>query len=223
MVTLTVDGERVSLGIDRVVNAGYSGRDEAAVREHVDELLADDAIPAAPDRVPTTYRLAPATVRVDPDEIQVVGPDTSGEAEFALFVTGSAVYVTAASDQTDRALERHGIQKAKQIAPNVVSADAWRLADVRDHWDSLRLRAWNTVDGDRELYQDARLAELLPPEELLDTVRERYDPPLSDTAVLSGTVPTVEGELGPADRFEVELRDPERDRSLGLRYRVATL
>lgn len=76
MVTLTVDGERVSLGIDRVVNAGYSGRDEAAVREHVDELLADDAIPAAPDRVPTTYRLAPATVRVDPDEIQVVGPDT---------------------------------------------------------------------------------------------------------------------------------------------------
>lgn len=217
---LSVEGEVVTVEVDRVINAGYSGRDEADVRAHIDELLKDDIISEEPDRVPVTYQLSTYTLLADPGLIQVVGEDTSGEAEYALVVTGDETYVVAASDQTDRDLEKHGIQKSKQIAPNVISADAWRLSDVRDHWDDIQLRAHNTVDGEREPYQDSSLAELLPPDEILDEVGGRYEGALAGTAVLSGTVPTVGGELAPGDRFEVELHDPVRDRTIGVTYDV---
>lgn len=221
MFTLNVDGERLSLAPDRMINAGYSGRDEEAVQEHVDELV-DDGI-EAPDSTPTTYELARYTLLVDPDGVTVVGERTSGEAEFGLFVTGRDTYVVAASDHTDRDLETESIQKAKQIAPNVVSRRAWRFADIRDHWDELELRAWNTVNGERRLYQDATLGAILEPETLLDEVRDRYGGPLQGTVLLSGTVATVSGELTPGSRFEVELCDPVRNRSLTVDYLVRTV
>lgn len=220
MVTLTVDGERVSIALDRVINAGYSGRDQESVQAHIDEMLEDDVISEEPESVPTVYQVAPNTLLADPGEIQAVGADTSGEAEYALFVTGRETYVTAASDQTDRALEKHGIQLSKQIAPNVVSEHAWRLSDVRDHWDEIEIRAWNTIDGERHRYQDATLASILPPEEVIEEVSKRYPGDLTGTAILSGTVPTVEGKLTPGDRFEVELSDPIRERSISVRYDV---
>jgi len=220
MIELDVRGELVRLAVERVVNAGYSGRDEAAVRAHVEELVADGI--EAPESVPTTYELAPNVTLVDPGTVRVVGPDTSGEAEFGLLVTGRETYVVAASDQTDRRLERESIHKSKQVAPNVLSARAWRLPAVRDHWDRIELRAWNTVDGERRRYQEATLADVLEPEALLDLVRERHGAPLDGTVVLSGTVSTIRGELTPGSRFEVELRDPVRDRSLSVAYDVET-
>lgn len=223
MVTLIVDGERVSVALDRVINAGYSGRDRGSVQEHIDEMLEDDVIAEAPETVPTAYQVAPYTLLADPSEIQAVGEETSGEAEYALFVTGRETYVTAASDQTDRALEKHGIQLAKQIAPNVVSKRAWRLSDVREHWDEIEIRAWNTVDGERRRYQDTTLGSILPPEAVIDEIRERYPGNLDGTAILSGTVPTVEGTLTPGDRFEVELHDPVRERTIALDYDVESI
>jgi hypothetical protein len=219
-VQLDVEGEIVTVDVDRVVNAGYSGRDREDVQAHIDELLKDDIIAEAPDTVPVTYQLAPYTLLADPGAVQVVGESTSGEAEYGLIVTGDETYVVAASDQTDRDLEKHGIRKSKQIAPNVVSADAWRLSDVRDHWDEIELRADNVVDGEREPYQDSTLAELLPPGDILDEVAGRYGGTLAGTGILSGTVPTVGGELDPGDRFEVELHDPVRDRTIGVAYDV---
>lgn len=221
MIELNVYGEVVTVDVERVVNAGYSGRDDDAVQAHIDELVEDGI--EAPEEVPTTYELAPNVLLSDPCSIRVVGEDTSGEAEFGLLVTAGESYVVAASDQTDRDLERESIQKAKQIAPNVVSRRAWRLADVRDHWDDIEIRAWNTVDGERRLYQETTLASILEPEELLEIVRNRYGGPLDGTAILSGTVATVEGELAPGSTFEVELVDPERDRSLTVSYDVVTM
>lgn len=217
---LNVEGEIVAVEIDRVINAGYSGRDEADVQAHIDELLKDDIIAEEPDRVPATYQLSTYALLANPGRIQVVGEDTAGEAEYALLVTGDETYVAAASDHTDRAIEKHGVQKSKQIAPDVISTDAWRLSDVRDHWDDIQLRAHNTVDGEREPYQDSALVELLSPADLLDEVGERYDGSLSGTAILSGTVPTVGEELTAGDRFEVELHDPVRDRTVGVAYAI---
>lgn len=217
---LNVEGEIVELEIDRLINAGYSGRDQEAVQAHIDEMMKDDIVSEEPDRIPETFRLAPYVLLTDPDEIQVVGENTSGEAEYGMLITGEETYVVAASDQTDRKIEKHGIPKSKQIAPNVISSDAWRLSDVRDHWDEIQLRAFNTVDGEREPYQDAPLAELLPPAEILEEVRDRFPGDLSGTAVLSGTVATVGGELAPGERFEVELYDPERDRTIETGYDV---
>lgn len=217
---LNVEGEIVTVEVDRVINAGFSGRDRESVQAHIDELLEEDVLPEVPEEVPTAYRVAPYTLLADPGRIQVVGEETSAEAEYGLIVTGEETYVVAASDHTDRILEKRGVQKSKQITPNVVSADAWRLSAVRDHWDDVELRAHNTVDGERELYQEATLAELLPPAEILDEIAERYPGPHDGTAVLSGTVATVGDELTPGDRFEVELRDPVRDRTVGMTYDI---
>jgi hypothetical protein len=221
MTELLVEGELVRVVPDRTINAGYSGRDQEAVQDHIDELVAE-GIPE-PDRVPGTYQVAPYTLLVAPDEVQVAGPNTSGEAEFGLVITGDETYVVAASDHTDRALETEGIQKAKQIAPNVVSRRAWRYDDVRDHWDEITLRSWNTVDGERRLYQETTLAEILPPESLLEAVTDRYGGPVAGTVVLSGTVAPVSGGITPGTPFEVELADPELDRSLDLAYDVRTI
>ncbi|QHS18094.1 DUF2848 family protein [Halopenitus persicus] len=221
MLRLNVHGEVVTVAVDRVINAGYSGRDEDAVQAHIDELVAD-GIPA-PETVPATYELSPNVLRVDPDAVRVAGTNTSGEAEFGLVVTGGETYVVAASDQTDRDLERDSIQKAKQIAPNVLSGDAWRLSDVRDHWDEIELRAWNTVDGERRRYQEATFEAIREPTDLLETVADRYEGPLDGTALLSGTVATVDGELAPGSRFEVAIHDPVTDRELSVAYDVETM
>jgi hypothetical protein len=217
---LDVEGELVTVALDRVINAGYAGRDEEDVQAHIDELLKDDVIAEAPESVPVTYQVSSYTLLTDPGEIQVVGEGSSGEAEYGLLVTGDETYVVAASDHTDRDLEKHGIQKAKQIAPNVISADAWRLSDVRDHWDELQVRAYTTVEGERQIYQDSGLDELLTPDDVLDEITSRYTGALHGTGVLSGTVPTVAGELSPGDRFEVELHDPVRDRTIEVAYDV---
>lgn len=220
-LALNVDGELVTVAVNRVINAGYSGRDEAAVQAHIDELV-EEGIPA-PDEVPITFELAPYATLVDPGTITVVGKHTSGEAEYGLVMAGDDTFVVAASDQTDRHLEPDGIQLSKQIAPNVLSHRAWRLSDVRDHWDDIKLRAWNTANGDRYVYQETTLESLLPPESILDIVRDRYGGPLGGTIVLSGTVATVTGELSPGEHFEVELADPIMERSISLTYRIRTV
>ncbi|MEF8801281.1 MAG: DUF2848 family protein [Halolamina sp.] len=218
---IDVAGELVQVAVSRVVNAGYSGRDESAVQEHIDELVADGI--AAPEQVPATYAVAPNSLRAEPDAIQVVGNDTAGEAEFGLVLAGGETYVVAASDQTDRALERESVQKAKQITPNVLSREAWRLSDVQQHWDEIELRAWTTVDGERRRYQEDPLAALLAPGDILDVVHGRYGTADGGEVVLSGTVATIEGEVQPGSRFEVELVDPVRERSLSVAYDVETL
>ena len=221
MIELNVDGELVRVVVNHVVNAGYSGRNEESVRAHIDEL-ANDGI-EAPDAVPTTYELAPNVLLTDPGTVRVVGGDTSGEAEFGLLVTRDESYVVAASDQTDRDLERDNIQKSKQIAPNVISRHAWKLSDIRNHWDKIEIRAWNTTNGERRLYQEATLASILEPEELLDAVRDQYGGPLNGTSVLSGTVTTIGGNLTSSSAFEVELVDSVRGRSLSVAYDVETM
>ena len=208
----------VDVEVKRVINAGYSGRDEESVQAHIDELVAD-GIPA-PETVPALYELAPNVLQTDPGSIRVVGSRTSGEAEFGLVVTGVETYVVAASDQTDRALERDGIQKSKQIAPNVLSRNAWRLSDLRDRWDDLELTAWNTVNGDRRRYQQATFGSIREPDDLLEIAEQQYGKPMDGTVLLSGTIATVDGEVTPGSQFEVAIRDPDTDRKLSVTYNI---
>lgn len=219
MFELHVGGEIIRIDPDRTINVGYSGRNQEAVQEHIDELVEEGV--SKPKHVPSTYPTAPYTLLVDPELVQVVGPDTSGEAEFGLVFAGNETYVIAASDHTDRALETESIPKSKQIAPNVISRRAWSLNEVRDHWDDIELRSWNTVDGERRLYQNATLEEILPPDALIQVLSDRYGGQLAGTVLLSGTV--AAGEIEAGSRFEVELMDPKLNRSIGLKYDVRSL
>jgi len=64
-----------------LVIAGWTGRDEAALKKHIRELEEIGVRP--PKTTPIFYRVA-ASLFTRASEIQVSGPDTSGEVEFVL-------------------------------------------------------------------------------------------------------------------------------------------
>lgn len=206
--------------VDRLVNCGYTGRDEAAVRAHIEELEAEGV--AAPEQFPTLYA-KPSPLLTTSDSIEVAGARTSGEAEFALFVADDAILVAAGSDHTDREVERESVPLSKLVCPNVVGSSVWRLDDVMDHWDALELRSWTRRDGERIRYQDASVDQIKPPNDLLTFVEQRTSGQQTGTALFSGSVATVTDELVCGDRFEVELYDPELDRRLTCDYEISVI
>ena len=221
-LTLRQNGRAAAVRFEvrRVINAGFTGRDQAVVRRHIDELRAH-GVPC-PDRTPVLYPKM-ASLITTAAEIEVLGAETSGEAEFVLLVAPDRVLVAAGSDHTDRGLERTTIEKAKLVAPNVISTDVWDLADVRDGWDDLVLASHTTADGRRTPYQQGRLADMMRPDDLLALVRARVEGDLGGTAIYSGTLALLGGTLIYGERFEVELRDERRGRALRCDYRVTPI
>lgn len=229
MLTLQVQGteQTFSFQPQRVLMAGYTGRDQAGVQRHIDELRAH-GVPA-PRRVPILF---PATVDrlTMADAIEVLGTQTSGEAEFVLLYYQGQVYVAAGSDHTDRDLERTSITFAKQVCPNVLSREVWPFADIRDHWDRiiLRARAWprrpdGPPQGDQSArrYQEGTLGEMLRPEDLEGLVRERVGGEMEGTVLFSGTMPIVDdGGFAFGGAFAAELEDPIARRTLRCQYAV---
>ena len=132
-------------------------------------------------------------------------------------------WVTVASDQTDRFVERHSVPASKQLCPKVLAPTVWPLAEVEGHWDELELRAWVRSGRTRRLYQEAKLGSLLAPDILLAGLRRRVGRALDGVLLLSGTVPTVDGQLVYGDAYELELADPRLDRVIRTEYAVRVL
>jgi hypothetical protein len=211
------DGSTVAVTATRLLNAGYAGRAQEEVAAHVAEL-AELGVPA-PAVTPALYPVAPY-LAAQVDSVPVQHGRTSGEAEWALVVAGpnpEDLLLTVACDHTDRALEVHGVAWSKNAGLDVLGRGAWRLTDVEDHLDQLRLRAWVTSDGTEELIQDAPLAALLTPRYWLDEIADLLEP---GTVLLSGTVAMLPGIDQFADRWRVELADPVTSRTLELAYAV---
>jgi hypothetical protein len=218
-ITSRADQTILPFSVRWMWNGGWAGRDQAAVRAHAEELAAMGVPP--PTTTPIYFPLS-NNLATTSDVIQVVGTETSGEVEFALlFADGGAVYVTVASDHSDRAAERHGIQLCKQLYPNVLAAEAWPYPEVEAHWDLLVLRCWVYKNGARSLYQLATLAELLNPAEWVPILSaEGIQRP--GLVFLSGTPPTL-GGLAFADAYDLELEDPRLGRTIRHHYRVEVL
>jgi hypothetical protein len=209
------DGAELVVHPEIVVVAGYTGRDRAAVLDHIGELERLGVAP--PASVPTFYAVSPELV-TQGNALVTTETATSGEAEAGLVVVDDELYVTVCSDHTDRAAERLDIALSKRACHKVIGTSAWRLADIADRWDELHLRSW--IGDEAALYQDGMLGSLLPPLELLDAIPWREQP---DCFVLMcGTVPTV-GGIEASPRFRAELLDPAAERSLGVDYAVATV
>lgn len=206
--------------VRRLICCGYSGRDRADVDRHIREL-ARLGIPP-PREVPMFFSVSSYLASVD-SAIEVQGPFTSGEVEFALLFGPGGPWVTAGSDQTDRFVERQSVLASKQLCPKVIAGTVWPLAEVEDHWDELTLRAWVRSGRKRRLYQEAILGTMLPPAALLPGVRRRAGRELSGVLLLSGTVPTVDGELIYGDAFEMELADGRLNRKIRAQYTVQVL
>ncbi|GBQ27417.1 DUF2848 domain-containing protein [Gluconacetobacter azotocaptans] len=206
--------------VQSVVIAGWAGRDRQDVDHHIQELAAIGVAP--PSRTPLFYRVS-ADRLTQAEEIEVVGHDTSGEAEPVLVWSPDGLLVGVGSDHTDRTSEAYSVALSKQLCPKIVGTRFWRFDDVRTHWDALVIRAYSEIDGVRALYQEGALSALLRPEELVETCRARDNGRLQDGSVMfCGTVPTIAG-IFRADAWTVELYDPRTDTTLRHRYTVREL
>lgn len=205
-----VDGRRTAVTVRRLMVAGYTGRDPAAVARHVEELAAA-GVPRPPS-TPTCYILHPSLVTQAP--VVVVGPHSSGEVEPVLVVAGGRRLLTVGSDHTDRRLERQDVASAKAACPKVVGTTAVDSATLTgDAWDDVRLRS---VLADGTPYQQGTLAELLHPDDLLRQLPE-IDLAEGDVLFL-GTVPAI-GGLRPSPAFTASLELPGGP-SMALSYRT---
>ncbi len=212
-----VSGGVLEVHPQAVIVAGFTGRNQEAIRAHIAELMAQGM--RAPDRVPAFYLVSPA-VLTQADQIIVTHDQTSGEVEIAFLVRGDEVYVTLASDHTDRAAEALDIALAKQVCPKILATSAWRLAELRAGWDALEMRSWIHENGERVLYQEGSAAELLAPDDLFRSIPFKRRPDVF--VVLGGTLPAI-GKLRSSDYFWAELRDPRSGRSIHLEYGIHAL
>jgi Protein of unknown function (DUF2848) len=222
MTRLEFDGaakggvEKVSVDIDDLVIAGWTGRDVAALNRHVEELKAIGVQP--PSKVPLYYRVT-ANLLTQAETVQVLGDDTSGEAEPVLVGTPDRLWVTVGADHTDRKLESYGVAVSKQICPKVVGRAAWRFEEVEPHWDRLVLRSFIVESGKRVLYQEGPLARIREPRELIAGWRNGDKRLPAGVAMFCGTMPAI-GAIRSSSRFEMELDDPVLGRKLSHAYQV---
>jgi len=203
------------LGIKELVIAGWTGRDEQALRKHIKEL--EELGVKAPKTTPIFYRVA-ASLLTTAGEIQVSGPDTSGEVEFVLMQTGSGLVVTVGSDHTDRKAETINVSLSKQLCAKPVSPQSWRYEEVKPHWEKLILRSYIPEGGKKVLYQEGQVNAMRSPEDLM----QRYGALKPGYAMFGGTF-AAKGGIRPAERFMMELEDPVLKRKLTHEYAIKVL
>lgn len=209
----TTDHGPLSVTVRRLIVAGWTGRDEASVRHHIEELAAL-GVPA-PSATPLYYR-ASAALLTQAAEIEALSEETSGEAEPLIVVAGGAVWLGLTSDHTDRGLEAHSVAHSKQIAAKPCAAALWRLDSVADP-DALTLRSWAKEGGDWTLYQDGTLAAIRPLADLIAAAALR-----DGDAMLCGTLPAI-GGVRPGAAFRMELGDPATGRAMSHEYAIRPL
>jgi hypothetical protein len=205
--------ETVNLDIGNLVIAGWTGRDRAAVEAHIRELAALGVAP--PSRTPVFYRVS-ASLLTTAAEIQVLGSDSSGEAEFVLIRHGARILLGLGSDHTDRKAEAAGVALSKQLCPKVVAPEVWDFADVERHWDSLILRSFVVEASGPVLYQEGAVNQILHPCALFDSYGTTAD------AMFGGTLAAI-GGVRWCGEFSMELEDPVLRRKLRHRYTIQPL
>ena len=206
-----------------LVIAGWTGRDNAAIAHHIEELAALGVKP--PSSVPLYYRVA-AQLLTQADSIEALGEHSSGEAEPVLFFAAGEWWLSVGSDHTDREVEGYGVAVSKQMCAKPVASAAWRWSDVAAHQDEIELRSRILEDGAWVDYQRGTLAAIRPLAGLRagihpdgDTTEGRFM-----TCGTLGAIPNARGEaIRPAACMEIELDDPRLNRRIVHRYAIRPL
>lgn len=195
---------------------GYSGRNREKIMEHIHELEQQLSVPA-PQKLPTIFQCSNMLLTQE-ESFHVIGPDTCGEAEYVLVLQDGTIYIGLGSDHTDRRLESESVPKAKQVCPKPICSTLWKYEEIREHFDQIELRSWQTVGGQEVSYQNGTLGDILPPETILNELRQRVGE-TGNSIIFSGTVPLLGGFIY-GNRFRCEMHDPILNRTLSLCYRI---
>lgn len=206
-VRFRVIGTDTDLDLDapRLIVAGYTGRDAAAVAAHIEELAAISIPP--PASVPAFFELDAGLVTSDP-VVGVTGSNTSGEVEPVLIRHVGRLYLGVGSDHTDRDLERTDIANSKAACPKPVGHQIIALPDDLDalDWDAISVES----DVDGRPYQRGSLAALRTPADLLSRLTTTLGESGGSVIVFAGTLPLLTGQFRPGHRWRLSLKlDPD--------------
>ena len=208
--------DRAELAPRALIVAGWTGRDEKALHHHIEELAAI-GVPR-PSSVPVFYRIS-TTNLTQVAHLEVLGPNTSGEAEPVVVAMHDGLWLGVGSDHTDRKAETMGIALSKQICAKVVGKTLWRLDEVVGHWDKLILRAYITIDGRRQKYQEGPPSAMRNPPDLMSRSGTEF---VAGTVMFCGTLGAI-GGIRPAAQFMALLEDPILGREMSCEYDIAAL
>lgn len=206
---------RRAITLRQFVIAGWTGRDQHKLQEHIEELRLLGVTP--PASTPCFYpggRELPTTA----PEIDCLGAESSGEAEFAILVDeDGGWWVGVGSDHTDRKVEAYSVAVSKQVCPKPVAPVLWRFDDVAGHWDQLELRSWVQEGTGWTLYQEGSVAAMRDPRDLAEAYRALGRNLGPGTLMLGGTLAAI-GGIRPRAGFRMELRDPVLGRAITHSY-----
>jgi hypothetical protein len=222
VVVARVDGSETStsLLLDGCVAAGFTGRDQASVHTHIEELKKLGV--TTPYRIPALYWISVHRLNRYA-EIEVVGEKTSPEVEFFMAADRAGTrYVTIASDHTDRELETVSVSKSKQVCDKVVGDIFWVVDDVSDHWDEIEITSRVYDQTTWVEYQAGTLKDILHYSDLLTLVK-KDNPEKSSPGLLSGTLPIIGSETVFATACEIRMNDLVLKRSISKTYSIIGL
>jgi hypothetical protein len=210
--------DRAELPPKTLIIAGWTGRDEKALHHHIEELAAI-GVPR-PSSVPVFYRISTANL-TQTARLEVLGSDTSGEAEPVIVSMQDGFWLGVGSDHTDRKAETMGIALSKQLCAKVVGKTLWRLDEVARHWDQLILRAYVTIDGRRVKYQEGPLSGMRNPSDLMSRAggEAKF---VTGTVMFCGTLGAI-GGIRPAAQFTALLEDPILGCEMSCEYDIDVL
>lgn len=219
-MTFSVGGASLQIGIDRLIVAGWVGRDQAALQKHIDELAELGIAP--PSRTPTYMNLAPEILTKAP-LMEVVAGNSSGEVECLVVVDRDGRrYLGVGSDHTDREFEKYSIPASKQMCAKPVAAELWSFAEVENHLDQIEMRSWMVIAGNKTLYQEGKLGANRSVMELLQNIPEGTLAVGESFCLFCGTFAAI-GGLKYGERFEFEIYDPVLKRRISHVYDIEVL
>ncbi len=204
-------GTSVAFEPDAFVIAGYTGRNRAAVQEHIDELAQQGIAP--PPEVPMWYQM-PTSILTTAPAIEVPTRETCGEVEPVLIGIDGALYLGIGSDHTARDLEREDIASSKRVCPKPIGRAVARIDRLDERYDALRLAS--TIDG--EAYQSGTFAQIVALSTLYVAFRERSS--AARFALFCGTVPLLTHAFRFGTAFAAQIEGDALRAPLTLTYDV---
>jgi hypothetical protein len=206
-----------------LVIAGWTGRDEKAIMHHIEELQAI-GVPR-PSTVPLYYRASAQQLTQD-QTLEMLGEQSSGEAEPVLFKAQGEWWLSVGSDHTDRQVETYSVAVSKQMCAKPVARTAWRWRDVLAHQDQIELGSEIFENGQWVAYQKGTLAKIRPLESLRDG-HWMANHVADGCFMFCGTFAAIANDQGmtirPAQRTRVWLRDPVLNLQQSHEYAVRVL
>lgn len=213
------NGQWLELELAHLVVAGWTGRDEAGIRHHIEELAAIGVKP--PSATPLYYRVSGGLL-TSAARIEVVGNGSSGEVEPLIIQAGGKRWLGLGSDHTDRTLEAHSVALSKQVCAKPCAKELWDWDTVADRLDQIVLESWIFENGAWLPYQQGTLAGIRPLADLI--AGSELDRLSNDGAVamMCGTF-GAKGGVRPAAQFRMTMTDPASGRRIVHEYTTTEL